>query len=168
MNKPLVIVLVLVLAGLGAWKVLAPATDTRAVQPVSGPRGESGDMAAIIGGVETDEEPEFDVQLEAMMEGNRSVLDFTITETHGWAAKGVLVRIWHKIKDPETGEWIEDPDFETNPFVCNKPLQLGKPLIYRTVLADAELNQLPDRLMGSSEEWGAEIVGDRGIFKPAK
>ena len=70
--------------------------------------------------------------------------------------------------DPqETGEWIKDPDFDTNPFVCNKPIQLGKPLIYRTVLAEAELNQLPDGLMGSSEEWGAEIAGDRGIFKPA-
>ena len=167
MNKPLMIVLVLMLAGLAAWKICAPAVDTRAVQDVATARPEGGFEAAIAGGVETDEEPEFDLQLEARMEGSKSVLEFTITETHGWGVKGVLVRFWHKIKDEETGEWIEDPDFSTNPFICNKPLQLGQPLVYRTVLAEAELDQLPDGLLGSSEEWGAEVAGERGVFKRA-
>lgn len=168
MNKPLIIGLVVVLAGLAAWKICAPATDTRAAQEVATTREDSGFDAPIIGGVKTDQEAEFDVQLEAKQEGNKSVLEFTITETHGWGVKGVLVRFWHRIKDEETGEWIEDPNFNTNPFVCNKAIQLGKPLIYRTVLADVELDQLPDGSMGTTEEWGAEVAGNRGVFKPAQ
>ncbi|MFQ5489451.1 MAG: hypothetical protein ACE5GE_01910 [Phycisphaerae bacterium] len=166
MNKPLVIVLVIVLVGLAAWKICAPAVDTAPDMAVSTGRPPSGFMRDI-GGVKTDEEPEFDVQLEAKMDGNKSVLEFTITETHGWGVKTVLIRFWHRIKNEETGEWIKDPNFHTNAFICNKPLEIGKPLVYRTVLAEVELDQVPDGLIGTSEEWGAKVEGHGSVYKPA-
>ena len=164
MNKLPLIVLLVILAALVVFLLVRKDVDTRPDLP--GERGTTTpSFAAEIGGVPTDEPGDFHVDVEARTAGARAMLEFTVTESHGWGARGVYISFWHRIKNEETGEWEPDPDFDRVTFLCKEPVRIGEPLVYETTLTSVEMGQLRGEL-GDSEEWAAEIDQTMEVRKP--
>lgn len=164
MNKLLLIVLLVILAALVVFLLVRKDVDTRPDLP--GQREAAPPpFADYDEGEATDEPGDFHVDVEARMDGPAAKLEFTVTESHGWGARGVYISFWHRIQNEETGEWEPDPDFDRVTFLCKKPLKIGEPLVYETTLTSVELGQLGGELP-DSEMWEAEIDQSMDVRKP--
>jgi hypothetical protein len=158
MNKPLLIVLLVVLIALVVYLLVRPSVDTRPPEPENPPRdvprfGADAEMDCDL----TDEEGDFSLELEARKVGVQNRLRFTVTEANGWGAKGVYIRFWHLVKNEETGEWEQDERMEPVEVLTRDPLLFGQPLVYETPLTGVELDKIGGEL-GTSEEWAAEVI----------
>ena len=167
MKKPLVIMLlVLVIALLFYRFAMQDRSATLPDDPPPAKTVEEKFNPQTFDGIETDEAPEFDVVVATRREGRRNVLDFTITETHGWAVTQILVRADHGWPNEETGEWERDPALTVPPkILCRDMLHFGKTLVAKTTLTPIEMGQIGDEL-GTAENWRAEVYQWDKVYKP--
>jgi hypothetical protein len=167
MNKPLLIILLVVAAGLLVWRLafqepIEPAPEVPEVAKTA----EEKYNPKNVNGIETDEEPEFNVVVEALIEGKRSVLEFSITETHGWAVTMVYVEASHGFINEDTGEWEQNLDLRNPPkLLCPDILDFGKTLVAKTTLTGIELEQVGGEL-GTSENWRGHVYEWGKVYKP--
>ena len=166
MNKPLLVILLVVAVGLLVWRLafyqspepLADVTDLGKTTP--------GGFEAPVDGIETEEEPEFNVVVEAMMEGNRPVVEFSITETHGWAVTHAYVEASHGRINEETGEWEQNLELRNPPrLLCKEILDFGKTLVAKTTLTTIEMMQIGEEL-GTSENWRGHVFQWGKVYMP--
>lgn len=167
MNRPLLIILLVLAAGLLIWRL----AFQEPIEPVPNAPEEvktvEGNFSPEnVNGIKTDEEPEFNVVVEAFMEGSRSVLEFSITETHGWAVTAVIVEAFHGFINEETGEWERNPDLKHLPqLLCRDMLDFGQTLVAKTTLTGIELERIGGEL-GTSENWQGRVYGWGRVYKP--
>lgn len=155
------IIAVLILAGLG---FCVYSTKQQANIPMPGPEKDKprGYENADAVGVKPEGEPEFHVDVELRLIGPRNVLEFTITEAHGWYADFVYVEFWYGEKD-EDGEWnqVGDPVV----YMCHHFLDYGATLVENTTLMDIEFPEL-DGEFGTTENWQARVNDWRRVLAP--
>ena len=163
MNKPLLIVLLLILAGLAVYMFVREKPDDRAElseedeKPV-------GFFEVPENAVLTDEIPEFQVQVTPKTDGPKQIVEFSITEAHGWAVKAVYVRAWYGEPNEETGEW-EPKMARPVELLCREILGLGKTLVASTPLTEADRNNLAGKF-GTAENWRGEVYKWGKVYKP--
>ncbi len=170
MNKPLLIVLLLVAIALGAYVLTRGETDP-APEPdlpvASGPvigTDVAYDPETLENGIEIHEEPNFDVQITLKEKKAQRRIEFAITETHGWAVTMVYVRAWHRSLNEETGEWQRDMEVPVK-HMCQSIVNFGETLTQETALTDFELSQFDCDEM-NPEHWVGEVYKYRKVFKP--
>lgn len=112
-------------------------------------------------GVKPDVPPEFDVQVELRMEGPRQVLDFTITERHGWYADLLRVEFWY-VEQKEDGQWRQVGDPLS--YQCHHYLDFGATLVEHTTPQAIEFPELDD--FGTTENWRARISSWDKVLAP--
>ena len=166
MNKPLLMVLLVILVALGALAVyrLAFKAPEEPLPPVELEKDKDVPFLQEVDGIETDETPEFDVEVATKEVGARKVLEFTITETHGWAVKQVYVQAYFGKVNPDTGEFeteMKDPP----QVLCKDIIRFGKPLVLETTLTTPELDQTGGEL-GGPENWNAAVYKWGTVYKP--
>ncbi|HUU85832.1 MAG TPA: hypothetical protein VM243_20230 [Phycisphaerae bacterium] len=167
MKKPLLIILLVVAVGLLTWRFAfyqgaEPVADVPETAQTAAERYNPEE----IDGVETDEEPEFNVVVDARMEGTRPVLEFSITETHGWAVTMLYVEASHGTISEETGEWAQNTELRNPPkLLCKEILDFGKTLVDKTTLTTIEMLQINQDL-GTSENWRARVYKWGKVYKP--
>ncbi len=99
--------------------------------------------------------------------GKQAVLEFHITEKHGYMVDGIKLRFWYKFKDEDSGEWIEDTK-KISHFV-NKRLEPNETLIDSTVLIEAEFKHLAiDLTATATENWSVEFEDYMRAGEPKK
>jgi len=163
MNKPLLIVLLVILAGLLVYMfAFRQEVDTRPDLPLEQPSPTPVPVA--IDGVETEEPPEFNVEVATKEVGARKVLEFVITEAHGWAVDKVYVRARYGKIDPDTGEFESDMQYPVE-MLCRDIIDFGKPLVAETTLTSFELTQTNGEL-GGPENWEVTIYQWGRVHKP--
>ncbi len=165
MNKPLVAVLVVVLAALVVYLAMRQPPDTRPPIADTPPKDVPTIPGEDLGGVPADGPGDFQVAVVAKKVGAQSRLEFTVTEANGWGAQGVYIRFWHLVQNEETGEWEQDDRMDPVEVLPGEPLRFGEPLVYETTLTGVELGQLGGEL-GTTEEWAAEISKPIDLRKP--
>ncbi len=90
-------------------------------------------------------------------EGNRSWMDFHVTEEHGYMVDGITVRFWYRFKDAESGDIINDTH-RVDYFVKNR-LEPNATLVESTPLLDLEFEHLGPVVTGSTNEnWDCQVV----------
>ncbi|HUU85831.1 MAG TPA: hypothetical protein VM243_20225 [Phycisphaerae bacterium] len=121
---------------------------------------------AHIDGIETDEQPEFNVAVEARLEGTHPVLEFSITETHGWAVTHLYIEASHGFTNEETGEWEPNSALRNPPrLLCKGYVEFGKTLVDKTTLTTIEMMQI-DHELGTSENWRARVYKWGRVYQP--
>ena len=166
MNKPLLVILVVVAVGLLVWRVAFHESPEPVAEVPDSPKIIQPGFDAPVDGIETEEEPEFNVVVEAMMEGNRPVVEFSITETHGWAVTLVYVEASHGRINEETGEWEQNLELRNPPkLLCKEILDFGKTLVAKTTLTTIEMMQIGEEL-GTSENWRGKVYQWGKVYKP--
>jgi hypothetical protein len=167
MNKSLVVILLVLVIALLCYRFgVQDRSQTLPDEPAPAKTLEEKFNPQTVDGIETDEAPEFDVVVETRMEGRRPVLDFTITETHGWAVTLIYLRADHGWTDQETGEWERDPALTVPPkILCPDMLHFGKTLVAETTLTSLEMGQIGNEL-GTAENWRAEVYQWGKVYKP--
>ena len=163
MNKPLVIVLVVIILLLAVYALFIQNRDPEGAQPTNLDQPPKP-AAPKIDGVETTETPEFDVTVEVVRVGAQQRLKFTMAETHGWAVVGVYVHAHYGAVNAETGQ------FETTmqrpaEMLCKGNIDFGKPLVEETTLTDAELAQIGGDA-GTNENWQGAVYKWTKVYKP--
>ena len=99
--------------------------------------------------------------------GKQAVLEFHITEEHGYMVDGIKLRFWYKFKDEDSGEWIEDTR-KISHFV-NKRLKANETLVDSTVLISAEFDHLAiDLTATTTENWSVEFENYMRAAEPKK
>lgn len=137
MNKPLVIVLVLIALGLLIYLLTRGEQDTAPPPPEVKEKGE-----AFYGceGTPVEEEPEFDVQVRAIKGGDQKEVEVSVTETHGWCVEAVYVDIWHEEGGTDNPE-LSTPEYKLN-FLLPELVPADGTCVTKYVLNDFEAGQL--------------------------
>jgi len=169
MNKPLLIILLLLLVGLLVYKLGFQSRQTDGGEPPATDLKDIVEKEPLFwrtpaNGVKTDETPEFDVQLETRHQGQQQRLHFTVTEVHGWWVTEVLVEARYGKTNPETGEF-EDLNSLPVKYLFMDVIEFGKPLEGDTALTSPELRTIGGQI-GEPANWQAKIVRWREVFKP--
>ena len=112
-------------------------------------------------GVEPPTRPEFDVGIELVREGPKQLIQFTVTERHGWFADTIYVEYWYEEPD-EDGQWHRVGN--SIEFLCRKYLDFGSTLVDRTVLYDVEFPELES--FGTVENWRARVTRYGTVLAP--
>lgn len=166
MNKPLLIALLVIVVALVVYLVTRSEVDTRAVvEPDKAAKEAKVEPYASCPGVKTDEQPDFDIQVEAVRAGEQNKVEFTVTELNGFCAQNVYVEFWHAVRNEETGE-VEPPAADTYKLshLLKGVVPAGKPFVDSIVLNSSEMGWLnwdevgPDDLVARVSQWG-------GVFK---
>ncbi len=99
-------------------------------------------------------------------EGDRCVMDFHVTEEHGYMVDGITVKFWYKFKDAESGDVIEDP--HTINYYIKGRLGFNETLVESTPLLDLEFNHLNfDEVRASTgDNWGTSVVKYARAMEP--
>ena len=166
--KPVMILVVLVAGGLAAYFAFFQK-DANATANIPLQSNDTTKNLAYIDptipsqGVPAQGEPEWEVSVELEKLGTQNKFRFKIREKHGWAANGVYLALWHRSKDPATGEWVKDSR-ETKLLVSSAPLRFGQVLEYSTTLAVYEVPEIKD--FGASENWAASVVTYSDLTAP--
>lgn len=113
-------------------------------------------------GDKPDEDPELDVTCELTYEGPRAVLNFTVTERHGWYVDHIYVEFWY-VEEDENGELrqIGDPV----QHLCKKYLDFDDTLRDNTTLLDVEFEELDG--FGTTENWRVRVA-DYNVYLAPK
>jgi hypothetical protein len=157
--KPLLLLLVLLL-GVGVYMLLVKED----------PNAKSGPAQPVTQGVPIWEQPipdgtelvdKKDVRLNVRAErrdaNNKNLLDFHITEEHGYMVDGARVEFWYRFKDEDTDEWIEDSN-RISHFIRDR-LPFNDTLVTSTVLRPIEFRDLgADLATTTTENWGVRII----------
>jgi hypothetical protein len=164
MNKPLLIVLLVIAVGLVIYLATRGEVDTT-------PRPEESSVNkaepyASCQGTKTDQAPEFDVQVAAIKSSGQNKIEFTVTELTGFCVQNVYVEVWHGVRNADTGEF--DPP-AAGAYKLSHLLKgvvpAGEPLVDSIVLNEKEMGELDweevesDGLVGRVTQWG-------DVFKP--
>lgn len=100
--------------------------------------------------------PEFSVDVELRMLGERPSLIFTISEKHGWYADHLYVDFWNV---NEAGEM----QGESIRYMCRSYLDFGQTLVESTTPMVIEFPHLTDGF-GASSDWRAVIADYKTIL----
>ena len=165
MNKPLLIVLLVILVLLLVYMfAFREEVDTRPALPPEQPP--AAPVLVAIDGIETEETPEFNVEVATKEVGTRKELEFVITEAHGWAVDKVWIRARYGKVNPETGEFESDMQYPVEMLSREGDIiDFGKPLVAKTTLTSVELTQTKGEL-GGPENWEATVYKWASVFKP--
>lgn len=112
-------------------------------------------------GVEPDGSPEFNVVHELRMVGQRNVMFFTVTESHGWYADHIYVQFWYEEED-ENGERHRVGDPVT--ILMKGYIKFGQTLEDNTTLLDYEFPELDG--FGTTENWQARVTQHGQVLAP--
>jgi len=164
MNKPLLIVLVLVLIGLAAYTLLGTRSEVVPEVPETTVKPNSFE-AEPENGIETDELPEFQVQVTPKKVGGQNKLEFAMTEAHGWWVNHIYVEAWYRELNEETGEWERKMERPVQ-YLCKDVLRFNETLVEETTLTDPELDDIGGD-PGTTENWEGRIYKWHKIFKKA-
>jgi len=161
---PTLIILVLVLVGLGVYVWVNPPSATP--PPVTAPIAEKPEPCdpEVDGEPIADQDPEFDVGVDLRQEGPRHVLEFTVTEKHGWAVNCVYVEFWNQEWDEETQVYAPN-DYRIT-HLCKFPLGFNETLVDSTTLIGTDLPEGVE--IGTRDNWGARVVQWGRAFSPPK
>jgi len=108
--------------------------------------------------LEEGKSPKFDVRCVRVFDKPQDILEFHVTEEHGWAADGVRIEFWYRFKDADSGEWIEDT-MNAVAHVARKRLDFNDTLVDFTTLLPIEYRHLKlDPGETDSENWQAKVV----------
>lgn len=111
--------------------------------------------------------PKVNVKAVRRNEGNRSWIDFHLTEEHGYMVDGITVRFWYRFKDEESGDIINDTH-RVRYFVKQR-LESNATLVESTPLLDLEFEHLGKVVTAStSENWGCEFVDYVRAMEPIR
>lgn len=112
--------------------------------------------------------PKFNVVCERIHDKPQTILQFHVTEEHGWAADGLRIEFWYKFKDEDGGEWIEDTDPKGRvAHVARERLEFNETLTEFTSLLPIQYRHLNlDPKDTDSENWKAEVVGWVRVMEP--
>ncbi len=154
------IVAIVIVAGLGlfVW-----STKHEAENPVVPPKVDQTAQYTDpnVEGVEPDGPPDFNVGVELRMQGEKGILDFTITEAHGWYAEFLYIDFWYVAID-ENGEERQIGDPVT--YMCHHFLPFGETLEEYTSLLDLEFKELDG--WGTTENWRAMVSKHGKVLAP--
>ena len=89
--------------------------------------------------------------------GNQMLLEFRITEEHGYMVDGIRLNFRYRFQDEESGEWIDDVNAVEH-FITER-LDFDGELVDSTPLLDTEFKHLGSDLKASkSDDWGVEVI----------
>jgi hypothetical protein len=110
--------------------------------------------------------PKINVVTVRRNNGTQSVLEFHITEEHGYMVDAIQLRFNYRFQDPETGDWIQDP--KRIDYFVNQRLGFNETLVANTVLLDMEFQHLGiDLSATTTENWEVEVIGFGRVMEPA-
>jgi hypothetical protein len=113
----------------------------------------------------TDKPVNVQVDWERVQKGSQSLLQFHLTEEHGYMVDGISLEFWYRFKDEKTGAWVDDPK-KIGFFVPNR-LEPKKTLVASTPLLDIEFKHLGADLGASKKEnWGVKYVANMRAMEP--
>jgi hypothetical protein len=113
-------------------------------------------------GDKTDEEPDFDLALDIVKEDGLMNFVITLADKNGLRVCGIRLRVVHKAKDPETGEW--EPTGE-QAFIIVPRLEPGEVLERVTRLNTNEFQSITDD-PGPLEAWSVTVDSYNDVRKP--
>lgn len=163
MNKPLLIILLLVAGGLAVYMLAFQSKEPPTTSGVTEGLKPNPFDRVPADGVETDEEPEFEVTVTPKISGVQKRIVFEIIETHGWWATMVKVVALHGSTNADTGEF--EPDGERVRLLCPEVLEFDKPLVCETTLTTVDLRKIGGEL-GGPENWQGQVYHSDKVFKP--
>ncbi len=145
------IVAIVLVAGLG---IFVWVTKHEADNPVFVPPVNQKDKFydPNVEGLEPDTDPDFHVGVELRWDNQKAILDFTISESHGWYADYLYIDFWY-VEEDENGELRQIGDPVT--YMCHNYLPFGETLVEYTTLLDIEFDQIDD--FGTTENWRARV-----------
>ena len=160
MAKRLVALAVLAILGYVVWStkqsVNTEGENPAMITPVQPPY-EKADVV----GVEPDGNPEFQVDHELRMVGERNVMFITITESHGWYADHVYVRLRYE-EENENGKRRMVGSAIT--YLMKGYVDFGKTLEDNTTLLSHEFGELEG--FGTTENWNVKVAQWGKVLAP--
>jgi len=157
MTVRVIVLLVLIALGAVVWQKQQSAqtydnVKERVENPIERTDQRPGFFNPDAKGVKPDIAPELNVDVELTKEGPRHVLNFTITEKHGWYVDHVYVDFWY-VKIGKNGH--EKQVGNPVQYLCHHYLDFGATLVENTTLLDVEFPELSD--FGTTENWRVAI-----------
>jgi hypothetical protein len=171
MNAKL-IVLIVVAAGLAVFLFTRKTGDNTTIteatsQPKSNTAYWNEPLPSGYKLLEDGKTPKFDVECVRIFDKPQDILEFHVTEEHGWAADGIRLEFWYRFKDEDSGEWIDDK-MNAVAHVARKRLDFNETLVEFTTLLPIEYRHLKINLGDTnSENWHAEVVDWARVMEPA-
>jgi hypothetical protein len=112
-------------------------------------------------GDKTDEEPDFDLALNLTERGEIREFHITVAEKKGLRVCGLRLRVAHRTRNPETGEW--EPDGMAAIVVVPR-IEPGEPLERVTRVTDGEFPGVTG--IGPPESWTVSVERYNDVRKP--
>ena len=167
--KVLVVLLLVLAAVVGYMYVINPSASNPTPEPVEEAQTHQAYWEEPIpAGTELVEKtlPRFNVVTVRRSDTPQNILEFQITEEHGFMVDGIRIEFWYCFVDDETGELIEDVNSVEH--VCTKRLGFNETLVDSTPLIDDEFRYLGiDLAETTSENWKARVMDFARAMKPA-
>jgi len=111
--------------------------------------------------------PKLNVVAARRDEGAHSLLEFEISEEHGYMVDGILLEFWYRKKNEETGEWVKDS--KRVGFFIKQRLGFNETIVDSTPLLDIEFEHLGiDLAATTTENWQARVVNYTRAMVPDK
>ena len=153
------IIVVLVLAGLAAWRFNSPPPDV--MGPIRNNMAAEEDLKNLPlshadrepPGDAPDDDPEFEIRAEVNTAGGKSRLNYYISESHGFYVQYLQLSFWWKQRPDMTAE---DSPLEIT-HEANVYIEAGKELKGCIEVVPAELASVGGE-MGTDDNWGAEVL----------
>ncbi len=157
------VVAVVIIVALGGFVFYKhQATKDTSVTQLEGPKDTPFEKPGVEAeGVEPPAPPDFDIAIDLVDKGPQKLIQFTVTERHGWYADTIEIHYWY-VEQGEDGEWRQVGD--TARFLCRSYLDFGGTLVDSTVLYELEFPQLED--FGTPENWRARVHGHGKVLAP--
>ena len=109
--------------------------------------------------------PKLNVVASRRNEGPHSLLEFQVSEEHGYMVDGILLQFWYHEKDAETGEWIEDS--KRIGYFVKKRLGFNETVVDSTPLLDVEFQHLGiDLSATTTENWLVSVASYARAMMP--
>lgn len=97
--------------------------------------------------------------------GQQNILEFHLTEEHGYAVDGVNLEFWYRFKSEKGDEWVDDA--KRVGFFVRERLMPKQTLVASTVLLPIEFKHIgPDLAASTRDNWGVECVGHLRAMEP--
>ena len=89
--------------------------------------------------------------------GQQNLIEFEISEEHGYMVDGINLEFWYRFKDKDTGEWVDDTKMIG--FFVKDRLPFNETLVPSTALLPIEFKHLgADLAASTAENWGVRVV----------
>jgi len=89
--------------------------------------------------------------------GQQNLIEFELSEEHGYMVDGINIEFWYRFKDTDTGEWVDDT--KKIGFFVKDRLPFNETIVLATALLPIEFKHLGADLAASTgENWGARVV----------